>query len=304
MTDQVLGAALALISAISFACSNVFISMSAVKKSDNRGVLLSVVFTFGISTLAWLAFERGETGDSSGETWLIGIGWFALAGISAVVLGRTFLFASIRRLGVARAAATKRLNPFFSVLLAVLILSEPVTWLDGGGMILVALAFAILIQRSFAARTAAETNEPQPIDYTWGVASAFAYATAYILRKYGLAAIAAPAFGTMVSAAAGLAFFAGASVLVEARRQDFTTLFSGVDRWMVAAGFAISFGQISLFAALYYESVSTVVMINSLEIFISIFLSVVVFRTEAKPSAHTFAAAALATLGVIAVAAG
>jgi hypothetical protein len=45
-----------------------------------------------------------------------------------------------------------------------------------------------------------------------------------------------------------------------------------------------------------------VVMIASLEIFISSFLSVVVFRTEARPDLETYIAAAIATAGVIAIA--
>ena len=107
-----------------------------------------------------------------------------------------------------------------------------------------------------------------------------------------------------MSAIAGLGFFAAAALFAEGRRRDFLSMFRGVDRWLVAAGLFISFGQISLFAALFHESISTVVMIASLETFVSAFLAVVVFRTEAAPEPRTFLAAALATAGVMAVAAG
>lgn len=304
MPDSLAGPLLALLSAFCFACSNVFISKSPVGASDNRGVLVSILFTLAISSLAWLAFEGGATGGRADGRWLSGILWFALAGVFAVVLGRRFLYTSIRRLGVTRASAVKRLNPFFSVFLAFLLAGEAITAPDGAGMALVAVAFGMLIHRSFAARRAAEAGQPRPIEYAWGVGSALSYAAAYVLRKYGLAEVPAPAFGTMVSAAAGLGFFALAALFVPGRRRDFRHVFDGVDRWMVAAGCFISFGQISLFAALFYERISTVVMIASLETFVSAFLSVVVFRTEGRPEARTLVAAALATAGVVAVAAG
>lgn len=304
MSGSFAGVLLALLSAASFACSNVFISKSPVGSSDSRGVLVSIVFTLVISTLAWLTFEGGASGGEIDAEWLAGIAWYALAGLFAVVLGRRLLYGSIRRLGVTRASAVKRLNPFFSVILAVLLVGETLSGLDGAGMALVAAAFAILIHRSFAARNVPADGDPRPSDYAWGVGSALSYAMSYVLRKYGLAAIAAPAFGTMVSAAAGFGFFAAAALFIPARRREFLTMFRGVDRWMVAAGIFISVGQISLFAALYYEDISTVVMIASLETFVSAFLSVVVFRTEAKPEARTMIAAALATAGVITIAAG
>lgn len=304
MPISLAGVALALLSAFCFASANVFIAKSPVGVSDSRGVLVSIVFTLVISSAAWLLFEGGGTGGQVDGQRPAGLLWFALSGLFAVVLGRRLLYTSIRRLGVTRASAVKRLNPFFSVILAVPFVGESLSGLDGTGMALVAIAFAILIHRSFAARAAAEEGQPLPADYAWGVGSALSYALSYVFRKHGLLAIGMPAFGTMVSAVAGLGFFALAALFSENRRRDLLSIFRGVDRWMAAAGIFISFGQISLFAALFYESISTVVMIASLETFVSAFLSVVIFRTEARPEARTFLAAALATAGVMAVAAG
>lgn len=298
------GIALALLSALCFASANVFIAKSPAGVSDSRGVLVSIVFTFVISTATWLVVEGGRTGETGNGALHAGMMWYALAGLFAVVAGRRLLYTSIRRLGVTRASAVKRLNPFFSVILAVPLVGETLSIVDSAGMALVAIAFGILVHRSFAARNTAEDGHPMPVDYAWGVGSALSYALSYVFRKYGLAAIGMPAFGTMVSAAAGLCFFAVAALFAESRRGDFLSMLRGVDRWMAAAGIAISVGQISLFAALFYEDISTVVMITSLETFVSAFLSVVVFRTEARPEPQTFLAAALATAGVMAVAAG
>jgi len=305
MTGPVLGSGMALLSASCFACGQVFISKSAVKAGDDRGVILSVLFTATISCLVWLLLEAGRTTGDGNPVTAFGLAMFALSGVFSVALGRKFLYVSIQQLGVTRASAVKRLNPFFSVLLAFLFLHEAITGFDGAGMLLVALAFGVLIRRSFMKqRFDADGSEPPPFQYIWGVASAISYATSYVFRKQGLEAIAAPAFGTMVSALAALSFFMLVALLVPGRRSDFRYVFIGVDLWMVGAGVLISFGQILFFAALAAAEVSTVVMVSSLEVFIAAFLSIVVFRTESRPDGSVLLAALLATLGVVAVAAG
>lgn len=295
------GELLALLSAFFFACSTIAVAKGAVGGKGDRGAMLSVVITIGVSAILWLVVEGGGIGAPSPDWWA-GIAWFALAGLFATALGRTLLFVSIRRLGVTRAAAVKRLNPFFSVILAIVILGEAATAPDIAGMAMIAVAFAILIRDAMA--RSGEGPEAPPADYAWGVGSALSYAFSYIARKNGLVAIAAPAFGTLVSAIAALAVFAITALFSSHYRDAFTNMFRYANRWLVAAGFLISFGQVSLFAALNYAPISSVVMIASLEIFLATFLSVVVFRTEARPNIGTYVAAALATFGVVAIAAG
>lgn len=304
MSDALTGQLLALLSAVAFACSNVFISKGASGGGD-RGVMFSVLVTMVFSGLLWLTLEGGSFGTGDPETWWAGVGWFALAGILAMVFGRTFLFASIRKLGVTRASAVKRLNPFFSVLLAFALLGEPITGLDGLGIIGIALAFGLLIRRSFkrsAGVVEVQSAPPALGSYGWGVGSALSYALAYITRKYGLVLIGAPAFGTMISAVSGFTFFAIAAIFVARYRDNFRNMFRNLNVWLVLAAITVSLGQILLFAALFFEKVSTVVMIASLEIFISSFLSVVVFRTEVRPDLETYIAAIIATVSVIAIA--
>lgn len=294
-----------MLSASCFACGQVFISKSTVRAGDDRGVILSVLFTASISCLVWLLIEAGRATGQESPVTFFGLTMFALSGIFSVALGRKFLYVSVRELGVTRAVAVKRLNPFFSVLFAFIFLHEAVTGFDGIGMALVALAFALMIRHSFKRQqTGDDKSEPVPYQYVWGVASALSYATSYIFRKQGLDAIAAPAFGTMVSALSALAFFILLALAMPARRKDFRMVFIGVDGWMIAAGMLISFGQILFFAALALEQISTVAMISSLEVFIASFLSIVIFRTEKRPEATILLAALLAMLGVVFVAAG
>jgi drug/metabolite transporter (DMT)-like permease len=245
--------------------------------------------------------EAGRLELSASRDTALGIGAFACAGIAAMVFGRTLVFDSIRRLGPTRASAVKRLNPFFSVLLAALFLSETVTQFDFLGLIVIAIAFGILIRDSFKkAKTGTET--PRPMAYMIGAGAAFAYAVSYIFRKAGLNVMDTPAFGTFISALSGFIGFAILAVFSANYRPVFRNLFKNIDRHVMAAAILVSMGQILMFAALAYEKVSTVVMISSLEVFFSIFLATVVFQTEGRPAPSILVAAVLAILGVILVA--
>jgi drug/metabolite transporter (DMT)-like permease len=305
MTDAPIGPLLALLAAVSFACSGVFISKGAAAGGKRRGVLFSVLVTMLFSSTLWLVVEGGELGDAAGEDWWAAIGWFALAGMLSMFFGRAFLYTSIAHLGVTRATALKRLEPFFSVLLAFVLLSEPLSGQDGVGMLAIALAFGLFLRHSLRGPGATAVHgAPSVAEYGWGVGSALAYALSYIARKFGLAIITAPAFATMVSATAGFISFLIAALFASRYREDIRSIFKSLNRWWVMAAICSSIGQISIFAALSYEEISTVVVIVSLEIFISSFLAVVVFRTERRPDAMTYLAAALATAGAILVASG
>jgi drug/metabolite transporter (DMT)-like permease len=284
------GQLLALLSACSFAFGSVFVSKGAHDRRD-KGVLFSVFVTMIFSFLLWIIIEGGSFGQTTQDNWWLGMTWFALAGVFAMAFGRTLLYNSIRYLGVTRAGSVKRLNPFFAVLCASIFLAEPITHLDTLGMLAIALAFGLLIYKSRSGLDSVHAGEKiSPFNYTWGVGSALAYALAAISRKNGLIEIDAPVFGTMISAASGFCVFAIAAIFLRTYRENFRTLFSKVNRWLVLAGIFVSGGQILQFAALTYEKVSTVIMINSLEIFIASFLSVVVFRAERRPDIATYIA--------------
>jgi len=301
MTDPQIGQVLALLSATSFAATNVFVARTKESAGD-KGVMFSVLVTLVISAVLWLAAEGGTAVFPRTPHEWSALGWFALAGILAMVFGRSLVFASIRRLGVTRATAVKRLNPFFTALFAALFLGEVLSGSDLIGMAAIAAAFGLLIRESFLARGTLSVAAPPPSSYLFGVFGAVAYAGTYITRKLGLDILHAPAFGTLVSAASGFAGFAILAIVLPRQRAHLAGIFAHLDRWIVLGAIAVSAGQILMFAALSYERVSTVAMIVSLEIFISIFLSVVVFRAERAPGPGVALAAVLATLGVVLVA--
>lgn len=302
MEGQWLGAALALAAAACFATGNVLIVKAAGARGD-RGSTLSVLITAAMAGPLWLVWEDGALPAAADPRLTEALVWFGVSGLFAMALGRALVFTSIRRLGATRASAVKRVNPFFSVVLAWALLGETVSGLDAVGMALIAAAFAVMIRRSFR-RAEAEENPPPAADYGWGVAGSLCYASSYVARKLGLAAAPLPLFGTLVSALAGLVAIAALGLFVRRFRDNLLNAFRWATPWTVAAGVTVSMGQILTFAALFHAEVMTVVMISSLEMFISNAVAVLVFRTETRAHWSVLLGAALAGGGAIAVASG
>lgn len=297
-----LGEFLAFLSALAFALSNIFISRTRGSRGD-KGVLFSVVVTIAFSFALFLLLEAGQTGSEGGPGDMLGLAWFALSGLAAMVFGRTFVFESVRRLGVARSSAVKRLNPVFSVLLAWFILSESLSSQDLAGIAVILAALGLLAVS--AVRSAGPVGPGSGIAaYSFGIVAALAYAVSYIARKLGLETYAAPALGTFLSALSGFAVFAVLAVVWPRYRPLFTGMFRNLDRWIVLSAILVSIGQILMFAALAQAPVSVVVMISSLEVFLAILLASFVFRIEPPPGAVVTLAAFMATAGAILLAAG
>ena len=185
--------------------------------------------------------------------------------------------------------------------MAAALLGERLYLPDVLGMAAIGCAFALLIRENWVERQVSVGAVPL-MSYGFGVGASLAYASAYVMRKIGLETLPSPAFGTFVSAVAGFAVFVVLAVFLPRYRSNFAQMFSNLDRFVVGAAVLVSLGQILMFAALSYAPVSTVVMIASLEIFMSMFLSVVVLRSDRRVGPLVLAAAGLATVGVVLVA--
>lgn len=303
MSEALLGQLLALASALSFAFANVLIARSSGRR-DSRGVVFSVLVTAVFAAVIWLVLESHDMQVVANATWWKGVGFYALAGVLSMVVGRSFLYTSVRRLGVVRSSTVKRMNPFFSSVLAFLILDEMITTLGAAGVAVLLFAFLLMMRESAKNQRAGDDTPPPVWDYSFGVLSALAYGCAYIFRKFGIFELPYPAFGTLVSALTGLATFLLAGLFAKSLRGQLTGIFSDLDRWMIMASIAVSLGQIFFFAAIVYETVIVVVMIASLEIFIASYLSIFVFRLDRHVSQSTVFASIFAFAGVILITLG
>ena len=301
--DSSFGQQCALASALSFAFASIAISANKRRGLPNDGAFLSVIMTVAVSFVLFLAFEDGSLPSIEDPDLLEGVLWFCLAGLFAMVFGRTLVFRSIGLLGVTRGTTVKKLNPFFSILLAVIILGESMILEEALGVLALALAIFLLISDKSRKYEHEEENTAKdwmvvaPL-YIPGILSCLAYAVSYIARKNGLITLGTPAFGTFVSALAGIFFYLVLAVPFESYRRFVVEGVRNIAPVTLAIGASMSIGQVLFFTALTYEELSTVVMIGSLETFIAMFLSVAIFRLEIRPSVKQLAAAGLASTGV------
>jgi drug/metabolite transporter (DMT)-like permease len=314
-----MGEIYAFMSAIGFALANVMIKKGTTKNSKNNGAFLSVILTTLIAGIFFigLGLSRG---------WAVlnleGILFFMLAGIFTAFLGRNLLYSSIQHLGAVRSTAVKRLNPFFAVILAILILNETMTFTLFIGMILIFFSFGILIHESYRSKQAKEQDIYElgdsnaietslgiikktiillrqfvSIGYFFGLVSAFCYSLGYVARKYGLKEIPDSFFGALLGSGVGAVCFVLMALFQERYRIIVSSTFKQFQPWLFTAGIMTSLGQILYFLALYHIEVSRVALIASIEIIFTIFLSAWVFKTFENLNITVITASIISMLG-------
>lgn len=302
-----MGEFFALFSAVCFAAANVTITRGAREGGQDNGAFLSILLTALVAFTALLVAGNGAAGPAPDVR---GLMWFAVAGVLTAFIGRVFLFASVQRIGAIRASAVKRLNPFFAVLLGVWVLGETVGGMMLPGMVLIFLSFALLAHDSLRAPQQASPGAPKAhprtffatlvnLGYLYGPISALAYAWGYLARKQGLMHIPDPYLGTMVGALAGTLAYLLAAAFLDSYRKAVVNTFMRFNGWFMVTGMLASFGQLSYFVALQHSTVSRVALIVSMEVFLTIFFSVWIFRTRERLNAVTVAAACLGVAGSV-----
>lgn len=297
-----MGEALAILSMTMFAMTNIAIVRGYDGKSRSSGAFLSIVITFLMSTVIWMIMVlRNGWPDVNATV----VAWFALGGFLTIFVGRVFLYASIQHLGAVKASAVKRLNPFFSVLLGVLILGETISLPMLAGMLLIVLSFAVLVRQAvfFTGKESLRVGKQSAFDrflnlgYLYGPVSALAYAAGYVARKQGMMVLADSALGTMIGALTGIIFFVITSGFINSYRDDLRKTFTVFNKWFLMAGCLSTFGQIAYFTALNYIGISKIALITSMEVFVTMILSTFIFVSKEKLTVDVIVAAGLGFLG-------
>ncbi|WP_105418339.1 MULTISPECIES: DMT family transporter [Neorhizobium] len=297
------GELLALASSVAYALGSVAIVISARDTNARASVLLSVLFTAGLSLLAWL-FLGASVSDWLTAEVVSAVFYFSVAGLLATAIGRLTLHKSLEHLGVVRASTVRRLTPFFSVLLAWILLGETLSGTGIGGMVLIGFTVLILVGHSWLQPTSPE-GQPKPggatLGYAFGLACALSYALSYIVRKSGIQLINDPYLGSLIGAIAALLFYCSMSLFSPSYRTVLKAPWRSHSRWSAVGAGCVALGQIIQFAALSHIPAARVALINVSEVVIASFLAVHVLKIERRPVTTVQAVAAFATVGVLLV---
>jgi len=270
-----LGAAVALFSALSFSLSDVFARRGVAVAPPAYGAFATVLM--GVPMFALGALFTGQLlnyAELSGKGYLL----MAAAGLVHYVVGRYFNYAAVQAIGAARSSPVQSLTLPYSVIVALLLLDEGITtgMAIGMGLILVGPAIMVERQKPRAAIVAAETvlepalyGEPLPPaptqfelrqaeGYAFALIAAVSYGSSPVLIRaaledtHGLAI-----FGGFISYAAAGAFLLVTLALPQ-RRHMLQALTPRVFRAFFGAGFAVFVAQMLRFIALGMASVAVV----------------------------------------------
>lgn len=299
-----IGEGLALLAALFYALVNVSVALGGKsKQGGDNGVLLSLLLTLVLSFVAWFFFGlRLELSFHSVPMW-IGLISFMIAGVLSTVLGRSWLFRSVERIGVVKAGFFRRLIPVFSVVLAYVFLNEVLTLKSSLGFILVLLATlyvnSIQGHASHSEKESLEESKYRNSGKLYGVASSVSYAGAYVLRKEGMRYVPDAAFGTFIGAVTGLIYYLAQGVWKRGVVKKIIKNTFGVGHWQLMTAICISIGQLSQFFALKYTSVGVVAIIGMMDLFLSIVLASYILKIAEKPCSRTILCAVVSTFGVV-----
>lgn len=281
-------------STLCFASSNVTVARGARPGADDNGAFISLLITMAIAGAGWAiagAVRGFEPVTSEGLL------WFAAAGVFTAFVGRVFFYSAIQRLGAMRSSTTKRLIPFFSVMLGVGVLGERLTHGMLLGMVLIVASFAVLLGRGRAPPAAGEVHGRINGGYLYAAVSAFGYALGYLLRKLGLAVAHDAFLGAAVGCLVGAVLFMITGLFNREYARAVRATFSRPNPWLVAAGVLSSAGQVFYFLALEHSPMARVALVSSMEVFVTLALGAMFLRRSESLSASLLVAAVLGFAG-------
>ena len=100
---------------------------------------------------AWVAIALSGLTQTADQEW--DLGWeigvlMVFATIGPLVLTNILWFRSVHRIGANRATLAANLQPFVAAVLAVVLLSEPLSWLQIAGGVLIGLGILVVRRRA------------------------------------------------------------------------------------------------------------------------------------------------------------
>jgi drug/metabolite transporter (DMT)-like permease len=290
------GDAFAIASAVSFAGSGIAIARGRRPEVEDNGAFTSLIVTTAIAGGIWAALGIVRGFEAITARALL---WFAGAGVLTAYVGRVAYYATVERLGAMRTTTLQRLNPFFAVVMGVIVLGESIAGRTGVGLVLVIASFAVLV---FAARgregaPIGRLGAAERMGYVTGIVSALGYSTGYLLRKMGLAEAHDAFLGAAVGCGVGALLFAATAPFSARYAASVRATFSHPNPWYILSGVLSSAGQVLYFAALNELPMSRVALIVSMEVFVSLFLGYLFLRRRERLTPGLVVAAILGVAG-------
>jgi drug/metabolite transporter (DMT)-like permease len=141
---MLIGALVAILSAVSFSLSDVTVRRSVTKAPVAYGAFVTVLM--GVPLFFIVCLFTGQIFDAS-ELSASSYGLLAAAGLVHYVIGRYFNYSALQAIGAARAGPIQALGLPYSVIVAAIFLGEEITLGMAAGIVLIMAGPAIMVER-------------------------------------------------------------------------------------------------------------------------------------------------------------
>ncbi|MBI2831866.1 MAG: DMT family transporter [Chloroflexi bacterium] len=251
------GSIMALLSAFSFALSNICTRRGVLKiPNAPAGGYITVFISLPLFLLVALA--SGDIHSIATFTWK-GYLWLVIAGIIHFVAGRSFLFNSIKYLGANMASVFSSLNLVYTVLLGFLVLGEQMSRNTVTGALLIIIGPALLAWPQSRKTSNSKQSADSPRLSRQGIASALLtsvfFGSSPLLIKWGLAEGGSPLAGTFISYSSAALIF-GITMLNQEKKNEIIHMERHAIGWFLLAGVLGGLAQLFRYVALNLSPIS------------------------------------------------
>ncbi|MHA7880151.1 MAG: DMT family transporter [Saccharospirillum sp.] len=262
-----------LLSAMMFAGTFILVKMA--RKTVSTLATLWITLTVNVVVLwSWsLAVQQPDV--SRWWDWR----FFVLAGLFAPLLGRLFQFVGMASLGANITTPITLTHPLVSVLIAILVLNEPVTVTNlFGGMLVLVGSLAVGSQGASAAALTAAMGDNRRWHLLFPVGASMAYGVSVIFRKIGIDrgtdAVTASAVTTSASWVVVSVY-----VLLRAQWDDIRCTVYEL-KYLLGAGVLSSLGPVFFYLALQQGTLIVVAPLASTTPLFVLMATWILFRNE------------------------
>lgn len=297
-----MGILFAFLTALAFSIANIVVKQGYARSGQRDNGLFITVFINVIILGLFFATAAIINGFSFSFQ---AFAFFVLAGLLTTSLGRFFLFSGIQRIGPSRAAAIKNAAPMFTLIYAVFILGETISWapMIGMGMLLTGILFqGVVFFRKTNGNKETAGSTIQWSGYVFAVSAAVIFGIGQGVRKQGLMMLDDAFFGAWVGALASMVF-----VLIYEKcnlrlKSTIKRNFMIFNPYYLMAGVLTSLGPLFFFLAASYIQVAYVSVIAAIEPLLTVLLIAFLFKKEEKITVSIWATVGLMLFGTIVIA--
>ena len=321
---MLLGALFSILSSASFGINTVFTRRGVLGTSASNGIYISV--PMGVPLLAIAALLTGQLlsiGALSPRDFL----FLAAAGIVHFLLGRYSNYRATAAIGANRSNPLRSIATPFSVIAAVIILGERLSWINAIGIATVILAPAIMIEGALRAPSAPRpaaggahdgpaaepptVSAPAPRGFTptraqmvegyiFGILSAVGYGTSPLFVRAAIGGTGLGIVGAFISYSAATAVLL-VGLLQPGRLSGLREINRRALWWFILTAISVFFAQMFRYVALDLATVTVVSPLQQSATIFGLFFSFIFNRSLESFKPRVLVGIALSVAGSVAV---